>query len=113
MSKKNRRWTFGLIRKVESPANKLLKNNNVFYICVYDYLENEPSHFCEPGGPFLEAVEVLLGEDEEPLFPSGEELVPLLPQQPLLDEGISVGAVARVAGEDGVAVVVGLDEVLL
>jgi len=43
-------------------------------------------------------VEVFLGENEEPLFPSGEELVPLLPQNPLLDEGVAIRVgVPRVA----------------
>ena len=79
---------------------------------MWDYLEDESSHFCEPGGALLEAVEVFLGEDEESLLPPGEELVPLLPQKPLLDEGISLGAVTRV-GENGIAVVVGGFEVRL
>jgi hypothetical protein len=48
------------------------------------YLKNESSHFCDFRGCLFEAVEVIFGEDEVPLLPSRKQLVPLLPQQALL-----------------------------
>ena len=53
-------------------------------------------------------MKVLLGEDEESLLPPGEELVPLLPQEALLDEGVSIwcGVPGAAGGKDGVAIVV-------
>ena len=48
------------------------------------YLEYEPAHLGESGAALLEAVEVVLGEDEVALLPPREELVPLLPEEALL-----------------------------
>ena len=48
------------------------------------YLEYEPAHLGEPRAALLEAVEVVLGEDEVALLPTREELVPLLPEEALL-----------------------------
>ena len=43
-------------------------------------------------------MEVILGQDEEPLLPPGEELVPLVPQDPLPDDllGVAAAAILRV-----------------
>ena len=72
--------------------------------------EDEPAHLCGSGGGgahrahapvdhgahgpahrdgarLLEALQVVRREDEEPLLPPGEDLVPLLPQDALADGG--------------------------
>ena len=63
------------------------------------HLEQEFSHLGELWAVLLEAVEVILGQDEEPLLPPGEELVPLVPQDPLPDDllGVAAAAILRVA----------------
>ena len=38
------------------------------------YLEEKLSHLCEFGGVLFEAVEVIFGQDEEPLFPSANNM---------------------------------------
>ena len=63
-------------------------------------LEDEAAHLSNARRPFLEALEIVAGEDEEPLLPPGEQLVSLLPQQALLDGGTGGGGwgVAAKAG---------------
>jgi hypothetical protein len=61
------------------------------------YLKNESSHFCDFGRGLFEAVEVIFGEDEVPLLPSRKQLVPLLPQQALLQRA-EVGRVELLLG---------------
>ena len=46
-------------------------------------LEDECAHLCDARGAPLEALQVVLGEDEEALLPPREDLVPLLPHQAL------------------------------
>lgn len=48
------------------------------------YLKNKLSHRWK-AGRLLEAVQVILGQDEEAFFPPGEEPLPLLPQQSPLE----------------------------
>ena len=46
-------------------------------------LEYESAHLRDARRPLLEALQVVRGQDEESLLPTGEHLVPLLPEQPL------------------------------
>ena len=46
--------------------------------------KDELAHLGDPAGALLEALEKIPRQDEIPLLPSGEDLVSLLPQQPLL-----------------------------
>ena len=54
-----------------------------FHVSPVKYLEEELSHLRHSRRAALEAVEVVRREDEEALLPAREDLVPLLPQQPL------------------------------
>ena len=52
------------------------------YLDEFD-LEDECAHLGDAAGAPLEALQVVLRQDEEALLPPREDLVPLLPQQTL------------------------------
>lgn len=68
------------------------------YICEF-YFENESSHFTDSGRAFLVTLQIVLGEDEEPLLPPGEESIPLLPEQSLLDHTAAASDSTILPGE--------------
>ena len=71
-----------------------------------DYLEHEVSHLTELSQPLLEALDVLLGDDDEPLLPPAEQLPLLHPHEgPVQGEGrggVRVGGRGPLAGQRSV-----------
>ena len=58
------------------------------YLVPDDYLEHEVPHLAELCQPLLEALDVLLGDDDEPLLPPAEQLPLLDPhERPVQREG--------------------------
>merc|ERR1719184_723881 len=57
--------------------------------------EDELAHLGDPACALLEALEQVPGEDEVPLLPPREELVPLLPQETLLQGQVCLAAYFR------------------
>ena len=71
-----------------------------------DYLEHEVPHLTELRQPLLEALDVLLGDDDEPLLPPAEQLPLLHPHEsPVQGEGgggVGEGGRGPLAGQRAV-----------
>merc|ERR1719330_1640960 len=79
--------TLSCNKKRDGKVSSFINQFQGLHIIQFNF-ENKGSHLRYPRSSFLETLEVVLGEDEEPFLPPGEKFIFLLPESSFLEGGV-------------------------